>query len=81
MSFFIGSQALNDLYVSRNIGSGTGSIVLHEVECSGKETRLKDCRNSYATCFHTQDAGVRCRHKGKVVKFKYSEMVYKFDSE
>ena len=44
-------------------GEGTGAIWLDEVECSGTESRLTDCRAQPVgvhDCNHTEDAGVEC---------------------
>ena len=51
-------------FTSAHFGSGTGSIYLDSVGCSGSESRLIDCsRNSVVTCSngHLEDAGVRCQ--------------------
>ena len=51
-------------FASAHFGSGTGSIYLDSVGCSGSESRLIDCsRNSVVSCSngHLEDAGVRCQ--------------------
>jgi len=51
-------------YESAHFGSGSGSILLDEVVCSGTETKLFDCRNAgigHSDCTHSEDAGVRCQ--------------------
>ena len=51
-------------FSSAHFGSGTGSIYLDNVGCSGSESRLIDCsRNSVVSCSngHLEDAGVRCQ--------------------
>ena len=53
-------------FASAHFGSGTGSIYLDSVGCSGSESNLIDCsRNSVVTCSngHLEDAGVRCQGK------------------
>ena len=44
-------------------GSGSGTVWLGQVSCSGSESQLEDCRhsgwgNSY--CYHFEDVGVQC---------------------
>ena len=45
-------------------GSGTGMIVLDDLDCSGSETSLFDCPSDSQVlvhdCDHSEDAGVRC---------------------
>ena len=51
-------------FSSAHFGSGTGTIYLDNVACTGSENRLIDCsRNSVVTCSngHLEDAGVRCQ--------------------
>ena len=53
------------IYVASRVahfGSGTGRIVLDEVECNGNETHLINCTASVINhnCFHFEDAGVTC---------------------
>ena len=51
-------------FASARFGSGTGTIYLDNVACTGSESSLIDCpRNSVVTCFngHLEDAGVRCQ--------------------
>ncbi len=47
-------------------GEGTGRIWLDNVQCTGTESALSNCRSNFSgenSCTHGQDAGVRC---GKV---------------
>ena len=47
-----------------HFGSGTGPIVLDDVQCSGDEARLLSCpsRPIYIhNCLHSDDAGVSCQ--------------------
>ena len=44
--------------------SGTGFIVLADVECIGTETALDNCPSGDgSSCRHSEDAGVRCLGK------------------
>ena len=46
-----------------HFGSGSGSIFLDNVGCSGGESILLDCyyNISGSDCSHSEDAGVRCQ--------------------
>ena len=42
---------------------GTGSILLDNLHCTGRESRLIDCPHrgvGVHNCYHSKDAGVRC---------------------
>ena len=44
-------------------GSGSGTVWLDEVRCSGSESRLEYCSHSRwgnSKCFHSEDVGVDC---------------------
>ena len=44
--------------------SGTGFIVLADVECDGTESALHNCSSGdRIRCSHSEDAGVRCLGK------------------
>ena len=46
---------------SAYFGQGTGSIVMHNVHCTGTESTLTSCMHTTNhNCFHFEDAGVRC---------------------
>ena len=56
-------------YSNAYFGHGNGSILLDNVGCTGRETRLLDCQNYGGVglyslnCGHDDDAGVRCNGK------------------
>ena len=55
------------VYSVKGFGSGTGRILLDNVECSGDEARLQNCqfgRIGQHNCDHTKDAGVVCMSSG-----------------
>jgi len=59
-------------YSNAYFGRGNGSILLDNVGCTGRETRLLDCHNSGGVglyslnCGHDDDAGVRRNGKSLI---------------
>ena len=46
-----------------HFGEGVGPILLNEVDCFGNESSIIQCywtAHNTHTCFHSEDAGVRC---------------------
>ena len=46
-----------------NVVDGTGPILLDNLQCTGRESRLIDCPHhglGNHDCSHSEDAGVRC---------------------
>ena len=53
-----GSQAFS----TARFGAGSGPIHMDDVQCSGTESRLLNCRyTSRHNCGHSEDASVRCQ--------------------
>lgn len=62
-SFFLIS--IPKAFSSAHFGKGTGSILLDDVDCTGQETdiaqcKFKDQRWGSNNCEHSEDVGVRC---------------------
>ena len=54
-------------FTNARFGRGSGQIFLDDVQCTGSEGRLIDCRYDRNTgdCNHYEDASVRCQPKSK----------------
>ena len=54
-----------------HFGEGTGHIWLNDVNCTGSESRLLDCRYNIAegNCYHFEDSSVQCMESHR--KFMY----------
>ena len=54
-------------FSNARFGRGRGQILLDDVQCTGSEGRLIDCRYDQNTndCSHYEDASVRCQPKSK----------------
>jgi deleted-in-malignant-brain-tumors protein 1 len=53
-------------YGNAYFGSGTGTILMDDVDCTGNEATLGSCNfGGYGNndCDHTEDAGVSCSGK------------------
>ena len=49
-------------FSNAHFGAGVGAIYLDDVGCGGSESTLTDCsHNSFISCRHHEDAGVRCQ--------------------
>ena len=54
------------IFYNAHFGKGTGPILLDNLFCNSRETRLIDCPHSGVgvhNCFHSRDAGLRCQRK------------------
>lgn len=62
-------------------GAGVGQIWLSNVQCSGSESRLVECRSLSGAedyrCYHSADAGLRCQmdNSGKELLCSYLHAV------
>ena len=69
--YFAGSIA----YIFARFGQGTGPILLDDLLCTSRETRLIDCPNrgiGVHNCRHYEDAGVRCQRKLQLISSHYN---------
>ena len=60
---FITSWRFAEAYGSATYGTGSGSILMDDLSCSGSEKDIGDCTFSGWTtnnCGHTEDVGVSC---------------------
>ena len=61
-----GAQAFSEAH----FGGGSGPILLDEVDCSGTELKLLNCKLyspvGLHSCDHSQDAGVFCQGKANI---------------
>ena len=52
-------------FSNAHFGTGIGTIHLHVVGCTGRETNLTDCPETRSSFYclrgHSEDAGVRCQ--------------------
>ena len=58
------SSTVATTLTSGNVVDGTGQILLDNLQCTGRESRLIDCPHlglGIHDCSHSEDAGVRCR--------------------
>ncbi|XP_036431269.1 deleted in malignant brain tumors 1 protein-like, partial [Colossoma macropomum] len=60
-----------DVLIDAHFGPGLGPIWMNEVDCSGSESTLKNCRSAgwdKHNCNHSKDAGVVCSGSSKVMR-------------
>lgn len=63
-----------------HFGEGSGPIHIDDVECSGRETSIFNCRHRAggSSCDHSRDAGVVCTSPGKMyLPFPYPVIISK----
>jgi len=57
------SISYNGQYIGNTYGSGSGQIWLDDVECTGRETNIQQCRHAgwgSHSCDHSQDVSISC---------------------
>ncbi|KAJ8040995.1 Neurotrypsin [Holothuria leucospilota] len=62
----LGYPGAEAYFTLAHFGEGTGVIWLDDVDCSGDENSLNDCKKNsigYHDCSHSEDAGVTCTEK------------------
>ena len=69
-------------FSNARFGRGSGQILLDDVQCTGSEGRLIDCRYDQNTgdCSHYEDASVRCQPKSKETDIVLAMYIYKIIS-
>ena len=64
----------SDPKVVFTFGGGEGDILLDNVQCSGNETNLLQCKHNEIrehNCYHYKDAGISCGNVPLHYIFKY----------
>ena len=63
-------------YSSATFGQGNGTILLNNLQCTGKENNLFECKSDRNTldCGHSQDAGVLCPCKQIITVIAYVQV-------
>ena len=69
-------------FSNAHFGWGSGQILLDDVQCTGSEGRLIDCRYDQNTgdCSRYEDASVRCQPKSKETDIVLAMYIYKIIS-
>ena len=64
MFLLISILTAEEAFSRAQFGQGSGTILLDNVQCTGRENRLIECPAAplgRSDCSHSEDAGVRCR--------------------
>ena len=72
MLYFLDAIARTGAYY----GQGSGAIILDDIDCTGLEDKLTDCRHNgigVHDCTHYEDAGVVCQRASNVTFLKSSK--------